>query len=478
MKRSLIVGVICALLFVVISAGFVSGAITCSDANQKLFGFSAEKNAHAEQWDGSNNYPWEVCFDNIFDNPYSADGSEHACADDNIIFKLAQESNSHIENADGVLYPIKVCYGDLTCVFKLKGSEEDNCKDIGTSREGCRIAFISGLLNAHGSLGDSYQYELCCASDTMYCICNYNGICEGDETIYNCEDCCNYDGICDPGEDQVNCPDCFGDPEDVCGDGILNPLTEECDDGCIEPGVPEGCDEAPLDNGDGCEDDCKLTSGTDPECGNGVPEIGEGCDDGNTENGDGCDENCQIESGDYVLSCEVGSDSRTYMVFEGNSTNGCSSSICEVGTCEEVNWIPQSPPDSGRSTLSFKEWTCINCDNLMGDLMSQAPAGADNAWCEWNSASGIQGMCEFKYSFSDGTECGREIVDQTSCGPGVLTRTITYHGVPDDPDCGGEWVTEIPCPRSVELPFFGVTSLIVSLVVIALIYIFFIRKGD
>jgi cysteine-rich repeat protein len=61
-------------------------------------------------------------------------------------------------------------------------------------------------------------------------------------------------------------------------------------------------------NGDGCESDCKKTSGwkcfTHPvtkisECCNfnGKWESGEECDDGNKKDGDGCSSTCRVETG-------------------------------------------------------------------------------------------------------------------------------------------------------------------------------------
>lgn len=63
-----------------------------------------------------------------------------------------------------------------------------------------------------------------------------------------------------------------------CGDGIKND-NEECDD-------------KNLTNGDGCDNNCKLTS-----CGNGIITNGEDCDDGNLIDGDGCNSNCQLTLG-------------------------------------------------------------------------------------------------------------------------------------------------------------------------------------
>lgn len=60
-----------------------------------------------------------------------------------------------------------------------------------------------------------------------------------------------------------------------CGDGILDPETEVCDDGNEF-------------NDDGCNNDCER-----PICGNGVVEGDETCDDGNSVDDDGCSSDCK-----------------------------------------------------------------------------------------------------------------------------------------------------------------------------------------
>ncbi|MFH0892730.1 MAG: DUF4215 domain-containing protein [Candidatus Falkowbacteria bacterium] len=70
-------------------------------------------------------------------------------------------------------------------------------------------------------------------------------------------------------------------PEPRCGDGTVNVLDEECDDGNT-------------DNADGCHNDCTL-----PKCGDGISgnTPGEQCDDGNNVSGDGCSATCTTEGG-------------------------------------------------------------------------------------------------------------------------------------------------------------------------------------
>ncbi|WP_136668537.1 lectin-like protein [Flavobacterium sp. H122] len=67
-----------------------------------------------------------------------------------------------------------------------------------------------------------------------------------------------------------------------CGDGTKNDI--------------EQCDDKNLTNGDGCDNNCKLTS-----CGNGIITNGEDCDDGNLIDGDGCNSNCKLtlDTDDY-----------------------------------------------------------------------------------------------------------------------------------------------------------------------------------
>jgi len=142
-------------------------------------------------------------------------------------------------------------------------------------------------------------------------------------------------------------------PRNFCGDGNLNPLAEQCDDGnrvsgdgcsdmceveaiecgnerveageecddgnlidcddcssiceieicgdgvlCAGPPQFEECDDGNFVNGDGCSDFCEL----EPPCGNGMPDPGEECDDGNLIACDFCSPTCTIEfCGDGVL---------------------------------------------------------------------------------------------------------------------------------------------------------------------------------
>ena len=159
---------------------------------------------------------------------------------------------------------------------------------------------------------------------------------------------------------------------DGCGDGVLDPTCETCDDGntisgdscdanCTAPSCGNGvvagdeqCDDGNAASGDGCDVNCTLTAcgngivtdgeqcddgnhvsddGCDADCrpsgcGNGVAGAGEACDDGNTVSGDGCDVDCSVSAcGNGIRGIDEACD-------DGNtaSGDGCDAD-CSVSAC-------------------------------------------------------------------------------------------------------------------------------------------------
>jgi cysteine-rich repeat protein len=163
---------------------------------------------------------------------------------------------------------------------------------------------------------------------------------------------------------------------EVCGDGVVDPQSEQCDAGSLcedgttdctvisQPGVPGG----PLGDctgigagtcaprggvGTGCSADCRLECGNgaldpgeecDPcdgcselcgieECGDGVIDCGEACDDGNTFDDDLCDSFCQFTECFPVtrseLRCVVEMNERHAAVWKaaGKVASGCVKAI-------------------------------------------------------------------------------------------------------------------------------------------------------
>ena len=128
------------------------------------------------------------------------------------------------------------------------------------------------------------------------------------------------DEECDNGDDNGQ-SDCTAEcTAPVCGDGIVYPFTEVCDDGINDggyggctadcqalgphcgdgevydgPGGAEACDDGVNDDSyGGCATDCQALA---PHCGDGEvngPPDAEACDDGDGDNGDGCNVDCVV----------------------------------------------------------------------------------------------------------------------------------------------------------------------------------------
>ena len=133
---------------------------------------------------------------------------------------------------------------------------------------------------------------------------------------------------------------CGGDATH-CGNGVLEPNCEECDDGntadgdgcdsnCTSSrcgngvvGSGETCDDRNALDGDGCDSNCSPTA-----CSNAVVTAGEQCDDGNLVDGDGCDANCRLSG------CGNGIAGADEQCDDGNLLNGdgCDAD-CTISRC-------------------------------------------------------------------------------------------------------------------------------------------------
>jgi cysteine-rich repeat protein len=144
----------------------------------------------------------------------------------------------------------------------------------------------------------------------------------------------------------------------ACGDGVLDPKCEVCDDGnrvdgdgCdsnCEPGAcgngivttAEACDDGNAASGDGCDANCTPTG-----CGNGVVTQGEQCDDGNDVDGDGCETNCTVTGcGNGVVTAGEECDDGNPRSGDGCDGN-CTRTRCGNGlaaapeTCDDGNLV-------------------------------------------------------------------------------------------------------------------------------------------
>ena len=181
---------------------------------------------------------------------------------------------------------------ELTDFVKQRSTCAEICGDaIVTRGEVCDDGVNDGAYNG-------------CNADCL----SLGGYC-GDAEINGAEAC--DDGVnLNDGRYQGCNPDCT--PAGFCGDAIVQPRDEVCDDGlndgsyggCAsdcqtrsphcgdgEVNGPEACDEGlggNIGNYDGCNPDCTLG----PYCGDGVKNGDEECDDGDTDDANGCKRDC------------------------------------------------------------------------------------------------------------------------------------------------------------------------------------------
>jgi len=106
--------------------------------------------------------------------------------------------------------------------------------------------------------------------------------------------------------------DCRLPPPPGCGDGVLDELTEECDD-------------SNLTDCDGCNHLCVVEA-----CGNGITECAEDCDDFGTDACDGCSPTCKFEAcGNGVQDCGEECDDGP---ANGQPGSECLAEVCRIGS--------------------------------------------------------------------------------------------------------------------------------------------------
>lgn len=175
----------------------------------------------------------------------------------------------------------------------------------------------------------------------------------------------------------------------TCGDAVIEGA-EMC-----EPSLDEGCTSQ-------CQfaPDCSGEGACTSECGDGLV-LGEDCDDGNRQNGDGCDETCKVEEG-YTCEvdegeCERGANGAcilrvpvTYRDFPA-SHGSFESQTCDVGKLTQgkveemlVGGIPQ--PTDPAICWAVDDWYTSSADNVTFHseivLYENGEGGFVNRWGE------------------------------------------------------------------------------------------------
>lgn len=202
-----------------------------------------------------------------------------------------------------------------------------------------------------------------------------------------------------------------------CGDGMIDPRTEICDDGNVRDGdgcssdctslevcgngvmdVGEECDDGNVLPGDRCSPDCVLEA-----CGNGVIDVNEACDSGGVDAAT-CNRNCTaVTCGDGYANVVAGEACDTMSV----TTAECLGAICRFSTCGDTftNALAGEQCDEGPRNADLPDacrTTCRRprCGDGIVDTSEQCDDGARNS-------DAVPGACR--------TSCRR-----ASCGDGVI----------------------------------------------------------
>jgi cysteine-rich repeat protein len=179
----------------------------------------------------------------------------------------------------------------------------------------------------------------------------------------------------------------------TCGDGVLDPRCEECDDGAAN------ADHVP----NACRTTCVAAS-----CGDGTQDAGEACDDGTASPCDGCDAACQpvagLACGDGMLvpGCADQCDDGNEVAGDGCSAGRSYERICVGGS---------------RTSDCLAEWLVVNPSNVpLVDghgrfRRTQRCIDGDPA-CDFD---GVSGSCTFRLQVCAGN------TDLAGCTPAALS---------------------------------------------------------
>ncbi len=147
------IGGVFIFLFLLSVLSFVSAS--CND-DQRLFRMYQENNSHVSVYSDTN-YNISICYNELFGSNYSA-SNPHTCdaTKSNVIFWLNASKNSHVSAIESGDYKIPVCYGVISC--------RATTSDCLTSEVLVVKAYdLEELGNSHVSLNQSeYGSNICC----------------------------------------------------------------------------------------------------------------------------------------------------------------------------------------------------------------------------------------------------------------------------------------------------------------------------
>jgi cysteine-rich repeat protein len=195
----------------------------------------------------------------------------------------------------------------LYCLDEFDLCSSSQCeRTVGKSKDICYMAYmgVASLDFAMTNMDNVSDFEMGKSdSCTSSCGDGHRALQEEcDDDNLEPGDGCSPDCKIESGWYCLHKPGPVGDDcSTICGDAVLVPGVEECDDGAWTEA-----------SGDGCTSSCKLEVGFNctydsqnriyggrckPICGDGRWVLGEACDDENTVNDDGCSSECEVEDG-------------------------------------------------------------------------------------------------------------------------------------------------------------------------------------
>lgn len=362
---------------------------------------------------------------------------------------------------------LAVCNGTERCDLEshrcLPGDPADGiaCPD-GVCRSGVCLPALcgDGAVTAPEECddGNAVSGDGCEADCTFSCHapedCDDGNPCTGTESCVagRCEAGAPLDegAACDADGDPATRDVCRGMVcrRSLCGDGVLDPEVEACDDGNLRDG--DGCERdctptcstgADCDDGDPCngieacvdgaclpgapasdgamcgmDRVCEMACCRPSVCGDGLvdPDAGEVCDDGNDFGGDGCENDCTATCA-ADLDCD-----------DGEPCNGAET--CDMGRC-----AAGAPPSPGAACGAGRLCVDQACrEPRCGDGVVSAGEACDdgNATGGDGCESDCAPSCASDGDCDDGEACnGSETCDAGACVPGVFEADGTSCGV-------------------------------------------------
>jgi cysteine-rich repeat protein len=201
----------------------------------------------------------------------------------------------------------------------------------------------------------------------------------------------------------------------VCGDGILTPGFEECDNGAANS------DTAP----NACRTNCLL-----PRCGDDVTDTTESCDDGNTASCDGCSATCVAEPG-YVCGDGIPEPSCGEQCDDGNAvsgdgcTNGCALEPCV--TCTGAPSVCAATPPAADCAAPLQS-------KASKIQLKDHPAGSAKDKLSWKYGKGAATTMAALGDPVTATDYELCVYD----GPGPGASLLVSAAIPGGGDCAGK----------------------------------------